>query len=284
MARTNERMAGGMGKNKSTTLSQGALIFAFNNEHIDYIAMAAWSAKNIRKHLNLPVAVVTDDTDRAAKYDFDYVIESKPDRGGSRYFADFKETATWYNAGRATAYELSPFEQTLLLDADYVITSDALLQVMEMPQQFAAFNNSLDPTDENQPTDTFGNPQLPMWWATVMMFRKSNHARLIFESMQMIRDNWGHYRNLYKNTTATYRNDHALSIALGIVNGHTLDHNSIPWALASLTPEHQLTQLDQDSYRVDFINTENKARWITLQQDFHAMGKQQLGAIVANPC
>jgi len=121
-----------------------------------------------------------------------------------------------------------------------------------------------------------------MWWATVMMFRKSNHARLIFESMRMIKDNWTHYRNLYKNTTATYRNDHALSIALGIVNGHTLDHAGIPWKLASLTPEHKLTQLDQDSYRVKFINTENNPRWIELRQDFHAMGKQQLGEIVAS--
>jgi hypothetical protein len=102
--------------------------------------------------------------------------------------------------------------------------------------------------------------------------------------MQMIRDNWTHYRNLYKNTNATYRNDHALSIALGIVNGHTLQHNGIPWALASLTSEHELTQLDQDSYRVDFINTENRPRWIELRQDFHAMGKQQLGEIVASAC
>ena len=69
-----------------------------------------------------------------------------------------------------------------------------------------------------------------------------------------------------------------------IVNGHTLDHAVIPWQLASLTPEHQLTQLDEDRYRVDFVNTKGKARWITLSQDFHAMGKQQLGAIVANPC
>jgi hypothetical protein len=123
-----------------------------------------------------------------------------------------------------------------------------------------------------------------MWWATVMMFRRSRYAELIFDSMQMIRDNWTHYRHLYKNTTATYRNDHALSIALGIVNGHTIDHAGIPWQLASLTPEHRLTQLNPDSYRVDFINTENKAQWIELRQDFHAMGKQQLGEIVANPC
>ena len=100
--------------------------------------------------------------------------------------------------------------------------------------------------------------------------------------MAMIRDNWTHYRNIYKNNTSTYRNDHALSIALLIVNGHTLDHPGIPWQLATLTPEHELTQLDPDRYRVDFVNGQGQRRWIELRQDFHAMGKRQLGAIVAN--
>jgi hypothetical protein len=57
---------------------------------------------------------------------------------------------------------------------------------------------------------------------------------------------------------------------------------SIPWQLASLTPEHHLTQLDQDRYRVDFVNGQGQRRWTELRQDFHAMGKQQLGNIVAN--
>lgn len=115
-----------------------------------------------------------------------------------------------------------------------------------------------------------------------MVFNKSTQARLIFDTMTMIRDNWSHYRNIYKNNTPTYRNDHALSIALLVVNGHTLNHISIPWRLASLTPEHQLTQIDPDRYRVDFVNTEGRSRWIELRQDFHAMGKKQLGDIVAS--
>ena len=115
-----------------------------------------------------------------------------------------------------------------------------------------------------------------------MIFNKSKQSELIFNTMGMIRDNWNHFRNIYKISKPTYRNDHALSIALLVVNGHTLDHAGIPWRLASLTPEHSLTQLDQDRYRVDFVNTEGKARCIELRQDFHAMGKQQLGDIVAS--
>ena len=250
-------------------MTTGALIFARNNEEIDYVAMAEWSAGNIKRHLGIPTHIITD---------------TAPNNN-TRHFTDIGNV-TWHNHNRMDAYHLSPWDRTLVLDADYVVASDQLKVLLEIDQDFLAHRQAYDVTGCNnfEGLNYFGNNRMPMWWATVMMFRKSNHARLIFESMQMIRDNWCHYRNLYKNTTATYRNDHALSIALGIVNGHTLDHNSIPWALASLTPEHQLTQLDQDSYRVDFINTENKARWITLQQDFHAMGKQQLGAIVANPC
>jgi len=248
-------------------MTTGALIFARNNEEIDYVAMAQWSAKNIERHLGIPTHIITDDAVN----------------NNTRHFTDVGNV-TWHNHNRMDAYRLSPWDRTLVLDADYVVASDQLKVLLEIDQDFLAHRWAYDVTGCNnfEGLNYFGDHRMPMWWATVMMFRKSKHAELIFDSMQMIRDNWTHYRNLYKSTTATYRNDHALSIALGIVNGHTLDHNSVPWALASLTPEHRLTQLDQDSYRVDFINTENRARWIELRQDFHAMGKQHLGEIVAS--
>ena len=245
----------------------GALIFARNNEQIDYVAMAHWSAKNIERHLGIPTHIVTD---------------SAPSTN-TRHFTDVG-TVTWHNHNRMDAYRLTPWDRTLVLDADYVIATDQLKLLLSVDQDFLAHRWSYDVTGSNnfEGLNSFGSNCMPMWWATVMMFRKSRQAELIFDSMQMIRNNWQHYRNLYKNTNATYRNDHALSIALGMVNGHTLDHAGIPWPMASLTPEHKLTQLDQDHYRVDFINTENNPRWITLTQDFHAMGKQQLGEIVAN--
>ena len=35
-------------------MTTGALIFARNNEQIDYESMARWSAKNIERHLGIP--------------------------------------------------------------------------------------------------------------------------------------------------------------------------------------------------------------------------------------
>jgi hypothetical protein len=249
-------------------MTTGALIFARNNEHTDYVAMARWSAENIKRHLGIETHIVTDNTRTDS---------------GSRHFAD-AGTVTWHNTNRMDAYSLSPWDRTLVLDADYVVASDQLRSILDSNEDFLAHRWAYDVTGMNtfQGLNWFGDVGMPMWWATVMVFNKCQQAKLIFDTMAMIRDNWTHYRNIYKNSTPTYRNDHALSIALLVVNGHTLNHAGIPWRLASLTPEHKLTQLDQDRYRVDFVNTEGRARWIELRQDFHAMGKRQLGDIVVN--
>ena len=64
-------------------MTTGALIFAFNNEHTDYVGMAAWSADRIRRHLNIPVAVITDCTDPEQLNKFDHVISADPVSGGT---------------------------------------------------------------------------------------------------------------------------------------------------------------------------------------------------------
>jgi hypothetical protein len=264
-------------------MTTGVLIFAYNNEHIDYLAMANWSAKNIRRHLGLPVAVVTDQVP-PANYYFEQTIYAATTSQQTRKFADIDSSVTWFNGNRVDAYALSPWQQTLVLDADYVVASDQLKTVLAIKHDFVAHGRAYDVTnhpgfDEH---NTFGRNRMPMSWATVMMFRRSSYAKMIFDLMTMIKNNWNHYCNLYGIGRTTYRNDYALSIALNITSGHTLNSPSIPWNLASVSHEHQLTQVDRDTYRVDYVNQQQKPRWTVLKQDFHAMGKGHLGAIIAN--
>jgi hypothetical protein len=267
-------------------MTTGALIFAFDNEETDYVSMAAWSARRIRKHLNIPTAIVTNvDTTDTRLSQVDRVITATPESGGSRYFEDYKKSVTWFNAGRTDAYNVTPWEQTLVLDADYVVCSNDLSQVLNSTQEFMAFRQAYDVTDPSKDfLSTFGRNKFPMWWATVMMFRKSNTAQYIFDCMAMIRSNWQHYRELYGITEKNYRNDYALSIALGIVSGHTLIVDDIPWALASVMPESELSRY-KDSVEYWSIRYQSKGqlKMITLVgQDFHAMGKKHLGAAIAN--
>ena len=265
-------------------MTTGALIFAFNNEHTDYVGMAAWSADRIRRHLNIPVAVITDCTDQARLNKFDQVIPSVAASGGTRYFDDYKETITWYNAGRIDAYQLTPWDQTLLLDADYVVCGDELKHLLEMPQDFMCHRLAWDITsiDYFEGLNYFGQHKMPMWWATVMMFRKSNTAQYIFDCMSMIKQNWKHYKDLYHMQGPNYRNDYALSIALGIVSGHTMKVDNIPWSLASVLPEHCLAQIDEDHFEIQFQHQDKLKKMDWKDMDFHAMGKKHLGDIIAS--
>jgi hypothetical protein len=266
-------------------MTTGALIFAFNNEETDYLEMAAWSAQNIHRHLNIPVAVVTDAPDRARTYSgIDRVIEAVPASGGTRYFEDYQSTVTWHNAGRVDAYALSPWERTLVLDADYIVASNQLQHVINADSDFLCHRFAFDLAQGERLNELnqFGQHGLPMWWATVMMFRKSNTAQYIFNSMNMIRNNWQHYRDLYGIQKSTYRNDFALSIALGIVSGHTGQVDEIPWDLNSIVPSTRVSRFDGlDSYLLEYTDQEKKSKQLSFTGlDFHAMGKRHLGDII----
>ena len=88
-------------------MTVGALIFAVNNGATDYLAMAQWSAENIQRHLGISTHIVTAQTS---------------DNANSRHFTDIGHV-TWHNTSRVDAYDLSPWDRTLVLDADYVVAS-----------------------------------------------------------------------------------------------------------------------------------------------------------------
>lgn len=268
-------------------MTTGALIFAINNSDIDYLAMASWSADNISRHLKIPTSVVTNCADASRYTNFDKIIQIEPGTAGKRYFSDFQRTVDWYNASRVNAYDLTPYDQTLLLDADFVVASSQLRTVLQSEKSFLCHKDAFDLStgDKLQSLNKFGNFDMPMWWATVIMFRKSNLSRYIFDCVQMIKQNWQHYCDLYCITRSTYRNDFALSIALSIVNGHNIDLDVIPWDLASLLPDSELTSCAQDNYTIKFFDQNKKHNYVDFFGiDFHAMGKKHLGELVANSC
>lgn len=265
-------------------MTAGALIFAHNNEQYDYVAMAEWAAKRIRRHLGIPVALVTDlPTDR----NFDKVILWDRSTKQTRKFGNEAKPVIWNNHSRVDAYDLSPWDKTLVLDADYVVASGNLKVLLDADVDFLAHRWAHDITGVNdfRGLNYFGDYDMPQWWATVMVFRKTTHSHVVFECMKMIRSNWGHYCDIYHNPSRIYRNDHALSIALNIACGHQNQIDEIPWSLATIMPGARLQQLDQDRFRVDFQKYDQRPAWIELlNQDFHAMGKDQLEAVIAHTC
>lgn len=263
-------------------MTTGALIFAFNNADIDYVALARAAAKRIRRHLGLPTCVITDQ----AVDDFDHVVQvATPEQVSQRFFDDVGHNVEWRNHGRPDAFDLTPWDRTLLLDADYVVASDGLLPFLESGPEFLCYKNAWDVTKaaECSSLNTFGDMRFPMWWATVVIFSKTTYSQHVFDAMRMIRANWDHYRALYNIGRSVYRNDFALSIALNILSGHTLEISEIPAPLWSVMPEHGISMIDQDRFRVDFRDTKQKPRYtICAGMDLHVMGKKNLGDMIGD--
>lgn len=267
-------------------MTSGALIYAINNECFNYLKMAAWSAHNIRRHLNIPVCVATNDITDPLTKQFDRVVKiENTGQPGVRTFADVDINVSWHNASRTSAYDLSPWDNTLLLDADYVVASNKLLTLLDSNQDFLAHNKAYDVTglDSFNSLNYFGRYKEPMFWATVLFFKKTIRSKHIFDAMEMIKGNWQHYQNLFSYAGRNYRNDYALSIALNIVNGQFGQSRSIPWMLPTTLPEYTLSQLATDEYQVAF-DTPNKKlkKLIIYNEDFHAMGKSSLENIIAD--
>jgi hypothetical protein len=265
-------------------MKRGVVIFAYNSGDIDYQAMAAWSASRISKHLNLPTTLITD-TPPNDTSSFQSVVITAAESGGTRYFSDIGDNVVWYNGNRMDVYNLSPYDKTLVLDADYVVNSDQLNVLFDIPEDFLATRWAYDVTGVQTFDDLnyFGANRMPMAWATVMRFNRSRLSKHVFDMMSMVRNNWKHYCDLYGIARSTYRNDHALSIALNTLHGHQGHWPSVPWSLATVVPDHKLECVNDNTFKVCYKTSNGKLRHVTIaDQDFHAMGKKHLGDIVAS--
>ena len=126
-------------------MTNGVLLFAFNNSNIDYVKQAIFCAKRVKKYLGLDVQVVTDAVDYIkAEYPFwhkyiDYITYQESPKPARKKFYDgiySNKTLEWKNSARNTAYELSVFDKTLVIDTDFVISNNKLLTCFECNQEF----------------------------------------------------------------------------------------------------------------------------------------------------
>jgi hypothetical protein len=218
-------------------MSKGALIFAHNNEEIDYVKIACLNALMIKRNLDVGVTLVTDDgTLGWAKESlgeeflnkcFENIITEAPDyvykQNNIRAFKDTVYTVKhlpFYNCDHWRAYELSPYDETLFIDADYLIMSSDLNRCRGSAHDIM-INKDIKELffGRVQENNTVGKSGIDTYWATCIYFRKSELAEHLFYMVKYIYDNYAYYRDLYSTPNAMFRNDYAFSIAVHIMNG-----------------------------------------------------------------
>lgn len=246
-------------------MTRGVLIFAINNSVVNYIKLALANAQLIRHYLGVPVSLVTnaetlakeahfkDNEDQYRKVFDQIIMHDEEFSGNFRYYHDthfYKIQGAFLNQSRVTAYELTPYDETLLIDADYLIFDDKLNGVWGSPEN-ALMNRDAIRVGGTQITGNERHlcPTGPrMFWATVIYFNKSELSHLLFQMADHVRNNWEYYSLLYQlpeqkkqGAKQLFRNDYAFTIA-----AHSLSGFQEPNVIKPLPVPYILTMLDRD--------------------------------------
>lgn len=248
---------------------KGILLFAFNNAVTDYYQMACYTAARARRFLNLPCTVVTNKSSITCDYNFDNIIVVDNDS------SNYRKKDVWNNKGRYRAYELTPYDETLVIDTDYMINSSMLLKLFESNVDFLCYKNTHF-FFEPDVVEKVGKAGPPTLWATVMRFSKTNRVQQIFSMIETVEKKYDHYSSIYSFIPQTFRNDYALTIALKTINGHI--ENNYDYIRGKLNHVSLLTwveRIDDTTYKIFNKPRGNLQEYIIVHDhDFHMLSKK----------
>ena len=286
--------------NHSKKSKKGFLIHAFSSEHIDYGKLAVCCALAIKSTLqNNSVTVIMDGKTKykttsvfskdIIKTAFDKIIV--PDER----FQSEKRThfdSPWYNfqsefnnQSRVLSYKYSPYDETILLDSDYIVMNDCLDDVWGNDEDLLINNEAIDlkhekfGSIEEEKLSKYG---VPMYWATLVYFKKSPFSEMFFELVNYIRDEYEFFQFLYGFNKGVYRNDFSFSIAVHIINGY-ITKGIKHFPEKSIITVYQKDSIAKmiDSKEIVFIAHDVKEPWKSTllnmkDMNVHIMNKKQL--------
>ena len=248
----------------SATTSRGVLLFAENNKRLNYLKLAVIAAKCIKNNMgeSTNVAVVTtqqsinwfkEDADQLKIFDKIIIRDSQVDASENlRLYRDTRYHSVqdlFLNKNRFSAYALTPYDETILVDADYFVLNDSLNAVWGNNEEFLINKkaHSLMHVPLSGPEFRLNPYGIRMYWATLIYFKKGPKAKFVFELVDHIKECWDYYKHVYDFPGTLFRNDFAFSIALHMLNGFSDDEDFVkPFPM-----DHILTALDTDQF-IDF--------------------------------
>lgn len=216
-------------------MSRGFLIYALNNEEIDYGQMALVCAAMIKNHLKINrVCLATDQsTLNWVKSNYgelfermidDVVLLHSSTNDQKKAFKDSASTTkilSWKNQSRASAYELSPYDETVVLDSDFLV-QDPSFDLVWGNDESVMINKDIALVSHTEPAWTekrLDKSGLEMYWATAIYFKKDDVSKTLFNLVEHIRERYDFYQYAYEFPGRLFRNDYAFSIAIHMLNG-----------------------------------------------------------------
>ena len=245
-------------------MSQGVLLFCFDTPDFQYHKILKRCVSLVKKNLKLEVTVVTnfDTFKNIEPLGFINYKFIEPELGNKKHGLE------WRNVDRHMAYELSPYDTTLVMDIDYFPFTDNLRQFLDTKYDFLISKDAHDLTGRNS-FDTRRFSMIDMVWATVFVFKKGKYAKRIFDMIKYVKNYYSHFLDLYRIRDRRFRNDYAFAIALEQANG-MISYDTLPIKLPTLPPDCSVLQMDDEGIAWQYNDQINYTR----NQDVHVLNKE----------
>jgi hypothetical protein len=240
----------------------GAVILADNTDQFDYIKLANVTAERVQRKLNIPVEIITTDSKK-----------------NQRLYKN--EKVEWRNLSRTSAYALSLFDRTIIIDADYFVNDDALLPHVHASFDFAIAKDMYDPVTGNPYVQQMGKSGIAQLWATVMIFNKSKIAENIFAMADHVLEHYAYYAKLYNFNTFPKRNDYAFTIACHLMGGYgNTDFSLKNFRLINCDFNTNVENINDDDILISYNRVEGKKHVQRVKSDLHIQNKNRLFELI----
>lgn len=256
-------------------MSKGILFFASNNDNVNYLKIALLNAYMCKRNLgkDLPISVVTSnrsldwnsDLKEEIEAVFDQIIIDDLTTGEDniRRYSDtqyYNVQDKFINTNRNSAYELSPYDETLLLDVDFLMQDSSMNAVWGSEEDFLINDQAIGLDHQPLRGEEFRLNQtgIKMVWATAIYFKKTDRSKMVFDLVSMIKERWDYFKLLYGFGGYLFRNDFAFSIALHILNGFIENDEfkklPTPFIVTSTDRDH-IYKVGKDSITIMYNDT-----------------------------
>lgn len=274
-------------------MNKGILIFAHNSRDVDYALMSLVSGSFAKKNLQVPVSLVVDNFtvdwmktsniyNQSIKVFDKIIVIEKPVTQNTRLLHDgySSKTVPFVNSNRASVWDLTPYDRTLLIDSDFLIMSNTLAEYWDADSSIM-----LSPAMQDVRGDRKGildswvsETGIPLYWATTVMFTKNKESKIFFDLVDTIRTNYNYFSDLFRFNPMQYRNDISFSIAKHMLDGFETYSEDLP-PILTLLDKDLVHSIDANQIRV-FLNDSMSEDHVVIASiknaDVHVMNKQSI--------
>jgi hypothetical protein len=247
-----------------------------------------------KKNLQVPVSLVTDSSTiewmkesnifSQVESVFEHIITvDRPSTDNQRRLHDGQtgQMIPFINTNRSTAWDVTPYDRTLLIDSDFFIFSNSLGEYWNVDADVMlgnAINDIYNDTRTGYLDRHISDTGIKMYWATTVMFSKNLNSKLFFNTVNYVKENYTQFADVFRFDPRQFRNDIAFSLAKHILDGYQQDDAlSLPPVLSALDKDILHSVNDNSlTFLIDYRLTNSYCAASISGVDVHIMNKQSV--------